>query len=97
MPELKLNEIAERIYVHLKRFENDPEINTVDPEYETRPYFSVSCWPGEKWVEVRYINYQHASNLTKKDALIYLEWLDAGNVGLHHKALGEYLEDDTTR
>lgn len=40
-----------------------------------------------RYVYVQYISYQVSTALSKADALVYLEWLDAGNVGRHYKAL----------
>lgn len=80
---MKLAEIAARISAHLKRFEADPVINRPRDGKEggVRPYWMAGSWSSGRYVGVRYVSYQGASHLTKQEALDYLEWLDAGNVG----------------
>lgn len=84
----KLKEIAARIAEHLKRFEADKAIN-VFADIETRrlktsPYYMASAGVAGPYVWVRYVSYQTGTNLTKDEALKYLTWLDAGNVGKHY-------------
>jgi hypothetical protein len=85
---MKMQEIAERIDKHLSRFENDPEINK-PLDNTDRPLYrgSGAFYGAGRYIGVRYISYQGSSNLTKSDALEYLKWLDAGNIGKHYKAL----------
>lgn len=82
-------ELAAKIYAHLKRFAADPELShyTRDGKKYTR-FWSVSAY-GTTRVNVFYISYQRVSVLTKAEAIKYLEWLDAGNVGHHYQALRE--------
>lgn len=91
---VKLAEIAERITAHLKRFEADPVINAGrifrDGEWTPSPtargpFWQARSWPAGRFVSVCYVNYQGHSNLTRREAEEYLAWLDAGNVGKHHK------------
>lgn len=85
---MKLKEIAAKIGAHLKRFEADPKINRRDATYGTTPYYNAGAFYSRgAFISVRYVSYQHTSHLRKNDALAYLEWLDAGNVGRHHQAL----------
>lgn len=85
----KLSEIAEGITAHLKRFEKDPKINAMDPKYKTVPYYIAYATSSGPRVFVTYINYQGNTSLTKAQALAYLGWLNAGNVGRHYEALRE--------
>lgn len=78
----KLAEIAERIYAHLKRIEADPKLN-LKQHGGTSAYWCVNTWRGGSRVFVKYVAYQSKSSLTREEALAYLAWLDAGNVGKH--------------
>lgn len=86
---LKLEEIAQRIDAHLKRFEHDPMINERDARIGgvTKLFWKAQSYSNGRRVRVTYISYQHTSSLTKADALTYLAWLDAGNVGRHHTVI----------
>lgn len=85
---LKLQEIADRIRVHLKRFEADQEINASRESHaNTKPYYSAFASVAGAYVYVQYISYQGGSNMRRADAEKYLAWLDAGNVGRHFEAL----------
>lgn len=87
-PKLTMKEIAQRIAVHLKRFENDPEINKKRDGMRTFPYYNAGAYyPGGPKIGVTYISFQGTSNLSKTEAIKYLEWLDAGNVGKHYEVL----------
>lgn len=85
---LTLNEIAKRIDAHLKRFERDPKINTiVDVSKERltqRRFYYASAMRAGNRVRLVYVCYQTEWNITKPDAIAYLAWLDAGNVGTHY-------------
>lgn len=83
---MKLAEIAERINKHLKRFEADPVINAPSPTWKTRPYYYAGAGTAGRYVEIIYITYQHHPKLTKDEAIAYLAWLDAGNIGTHYEA-----------
>lgn len=91
----KLAEIAERISVHLKRFESDTgDINRDEHGHGVngrglRPYYLAQAVAVGSRVFVQYISYQGHSSLKKNEALAYLEWLDAGNVGRHFEAARE--------
>lgn len=82
-PKVKLSEIAQRIDAHLKRFERDKVINQANVKYHTTPYHQACAWAAGGWVGVRYVAYQGNVSLTRQQAVQYLEWLDAGNVGKH--------------
>ena len=86
-PDMK--DIAARIDAHLKRFEKDPKIN-IDRSSEKAglwTYYYAGAGAGRGRVYVTYISYQGVTPLKKAEALKYLAWLDAGNVGRHYKAL----------
>lgn len=91
-----LGEIAKRISAHLKRFEKDPKINRrqefIDGKWQDSPegslrgvgsFYYANASAAGRYVNVLYITYQGQSSLIKTEALAYLEWLDAGNVGTH--------------
>ncbi len=81
---INLVEIAERISAHLKRIERDKALNpTSNGGMGTRPYFEAYAWRAGKYVIVRYVSYQGSTSLRHAEALRYLTWLDAGNVGKH--------------
>lgn len=82
---MKLNEIAARIDAHLKRFERDKVINAPKAQLgNTSPYFYANAIRAGRFVRVIYVSYQGERMLTKDEAIAYLQWLDAGNVGTHY-------------
>jgi len=83
---MKLNEIAKRITEHLKRFESDPVINPVGTGLRRVYYNAYASDAGSK-IRIKYVSYQGGTCLSKSDALEYLAWLDAGNIGTHYYAL----------
>jgi hypothetical protein len=92
MVEMKLIEIADRISAHLARFEADPIINAPAPSRMgssegLKKYWHSRARQAGAYVGIVYIAYQGASNISKAEALRYLAWLDAGNVGRHYEAL----------
>ena len=88
---MKLKEIADKISVHLKRFEDDPVINAPynGKRLGFHPYYRAGAHSGGRYVYVGYVAYQGSAHLTKDEAERYLAWLDAGNVGRHYAALAE--------
>ena len=80
---MKLKEIGNRINAYLKRFEANKEINATDPKYGTRPYHYPHAVANGRYVAVQYVTYHGVIHLTKNEAVEYLAWLDAGNVGEH--------------
>lgn len=82
LPTPKLEEIANRIHSHLLRFAADPAIS--HKNNLTRFWLPVA-WHSGRYVGVCYVKYQSSNFLTKPQALGYLKWLDAGNVGRHFK------------
>lgn len=84
-----LDEIATRINAHLKRFERDPVINASLPARGGRPYYNASAFrqsPRSPRILVIYVSYQGNTPMLREQALAYLAWLDAGNVGTHDDA-----------
>ena len=87
--ELKLKEIASRIHSHLVRFElaerNYVKENLGYDERRTHSYnyYHAGAVQSGNRVHVRYITYQHGSNLTRAEALHYLQGLDNGFEGRH--------------
>lgn len=82
---MKLAEIATRITVHLRRFESDPAIadGVTSGGRRIAKFYKPHAWASGRYVGVRYITYQTESHMTKQEAMDYLAWLDAGNVGKH--------------
>lgn len=81
----KLRDVAGRITAHLKRAEAaQPKDGKALPG---RLFNAFSRVAGSR-VGVRYVSYQGETFLRKDDALHYLRWLDAGNVGKHYTAVG---------
>lgn len=75
---------AAAISTHLRRFERDPAINITDPKYKVRAYYGAfATFVNRNNIHVQYVSYQGQSRLTLDEALAYLAWLDAGNVGSH--------------
>ncbi len=83
----KLKDIAAKIDAHLKRFEADPKINTSATRSSIRPYYGAGAGVAGAYVSVTYVSFQGARTLDRDEALRYLAWLDAGNVGQHYKAI----------
>lgn len=87
--ELKLKEIASRIYSHLKRFELAEQKwvkeNCSHDEMQERhsDYFHSNAIQTGNRVSVTYISYQGGTKLTKVEALHYLQGLDNGYEGRH--------------
>lgn len=93
-------DLAQKIDVHLKRFERDPKINpgkryddkkrkwVPDPK-GVHDYYCAGAGGDRHRVWVRYITYQGGRHLSIEEAQKYLAWLDAGNVGRHYEAIRE--------
>jgi hypothetical protein len=93
-------DLAQKIDVHLKRFERDPKINPgkryddkkrkwVPDSKGVRDYYCAGAGGDRHRVWVRYITYQGGRHLSIEEAQKYLAWLDAGNVGRHYEAIRE--------
>lgn len=93
---MKLDEIATRITTHLSRIEADVILNPprrfdrdlgrwVEGDGGTRRLWLARAQRAGSRVRVSYVSYQSAANLTRAEALAYLAWLDAGNVGTHYE------------
>jgi len=91
---IALTVLAGRIGEHLRRFERDPKINRRrrydretgkwhDDPQGTGDYYMANAYSNGRRVSVVYISYQGGSKLTRAEAMVYLAWLDAGNVGKH--------------
>jgi hypothetical protein len=83
---LKLADIAKRIDAHLKRFERDRSINEIDPVSKCSRFYYAGARASGSRVCITYITYQGISCIKKVEAICYLKWLDAGNVGRHWEA-----------
>lgn len=81
---IKLAEISDRINLHLQRLEEDPVINIRQNATGLLPYYKAHSVAVGRYVRIRYVSYQAASNLSKQDALRYLEALDAGSTEKHY-------------
>lgn len=80
---MKLNDIALRLTAHLKRIEADPALNKARPVSGFRMLYDATVRNAGSCLMVTYAtNVEH--RLTKTEALAYLAWLDAGNVGTHY-------------
>jgi hypothetical protein len=85
-----LNEIADRITAHLRRFERDPAINTergveragFEPS-ALKPYYMPGAWRSGARVRVKYLGYRDGTPLSREEAEAYLAGLDKGFVGRH--------------
>lgn len=79
-----LRDIAAGIDAHLRRFEADPNINTLSMK-RTLAYYHARARVAGRYVGVMYVSYQDWCRLTRDEAEAYLAWLDAGNVGQHYR------------
>lgn len=88
----KLKDIAKEIDGYLKKFEADPKTNTgrYNPKAGLHEYYNAGCSSRGRFVCVWYISYQGNSSLTKAEAIEYLDWLKAGNIGRHYECLKKY-------
>ena len=82
---MKLKEIAEGIQRFLIQFEADPKVNVSRQKGGLKPYWHSHAFVSGARVGVRYVSFQGLTFLPKPEALAYLEWLRAGNVGKHWK------------
>lgn len=89
MKPLTIAQIAARIDAHFKRIEADPKLNPWNDGKAngTKPFYIARSHASGARIGVVYVSYQGTSYMKKVDALKYLEWLDAGNVGKHWKIL----------
>ncbi len=84
----EVEELAERIDAHLKRFEHDPEINKASSGrmMNITPYFHAHASRAYgPTVSITYISFQGTSKLKPEEAQAYLKWLDDGNIGTHYR------------
>ena len=90
--------LAQKINAHLQRIENDKTLNPgkrfdkdqkkwVLDEMGVRSFCGARSRGDRHRVWVIYITYQGGSHLSIADAMKYLVWLAAGNVGRHFEAL----------
>lgn len=82
---MRLEEIATKLRAHLNRWELDPRINVVNAQYGTRRFFNANAYASGPRLFVCYVSYQYTSSLKKAEALEYLAWIEAGNVGTHYE------------
>jgi hypothetical protein len=92
------HDLGARINVHLRRFERDPEINPgkrydketkayVLDERGSRDYYGARACGVRHRVLVAYVTYQGSHYLSIEEALKYLAWLNAGNIGMHYEVM----------
>jgi hypothetical protein len=74
---LTCEQIANRIYKILKELET----KKLDKKFNL---YEVNVWSGSGVVHIRYVDYWNYDTLTKVEALEYLKWLEAGNIGNHY-------------
>jgi hypothetical protein len=90
------HDLGARINVHLSRFERDPAINPgkrydketkayVPDERGIRDYYGAKARGARHRVLVVYVVYQDSHYLSIEEALKYLVWLNAGNIGTHYE------------
>lgn len=85
---LTLRQIADRINVHLKAMEGNPEVNRREESHSRLlPYWYSGAHAAGRYVGVTYVSFQGTSHLSKSEASIYLAWLDSGRRGKHWEAL----------
>ena len=83
---MKLKKIAARIDAHLHKREKEPAINTVTSSiYPVRRFFQTNAYASGNRVYIIYRAYQGFRSLTKAEAMAYLAWIEAGNVGEHYE------------
>lgn len=85
-----LRELADRIDVHLKRFEADRnDINRSEDgtSWGLRPFYYASASPIGRYVSIHYVTYQGNTCISRDDAIRYLAKLDSGFAGRHWEAL----------
>jgi len=89
MKALTLTQISVRLDAHLRRIEEDPVPNPWNDGKVngTKPFYNAGASVGGARVSICYVSYQGRTRLKKVDALKYLAWLDAGNVGKHWNIL----------
>lgn len=82
---LNLDQIAAEIHVRLKTLEHDEGWNLAERGGMCAPrIYQPNVWASGNRVMVSYVNYQSGeTSLSRAEALVYLEWLDAGNKGTH--------------
>lgn len=91
-----LKEIAKEIDSYLKKFETDSKINRPRKGGDGRKYRAfgnAGATASHDAVLVTYIQYMRGlgvHRLSKEEAVIYLDWLKAGNVGRHYDALADH-------
>ncbi len=87
-----LDECAERITSHLKRFEADAGINVAQKtgSLTLKPYNMPSAQRRGTRLRIRYADpLGQGTPLTANETREYLAWLDAGNVGKHWESQKE--------
>ena len=83
---MKLREIAAKIQAHLDRFAADPKTATTQNIYGPRLtlFSQPRAWSAGSCVGIRCVDGRPTKwdvFMSKPNAIAYLEWLDAGNVG----------------
>ena len=79
-----LRDIAQGIDDHLKRMENDPDINTII--HGMHGFYHPGAYSSSAGVHIKYVVFQGDTRITREQAEAYLAWLNAGNNGTHWSA-----------
>jgi hypothetical protein len=79
MPDLSMGELADWIDLYLNLAENDPKINKPysDKHKHNRLWNSGAVYTAGPKISIVYISFQGYSNVSKAEAEIYLEKLEA--------------------
>lgn len=80
---MNLTATAGAIRQHLKRIEDDDELNPLPVEGGGRRFWHTDAHRSGSYVRVQYISYEGSMTINRETAERYLKWLEAGNVGSH--------------
>lgn len=76
--------VVDRIQTHLFEMENDRYNNSASGLFRRRPLYNPSIGSYGLNFVIKYHAKQKGYRLTNTEALAYLAWLDAGNIGQHY-------------
>ena len=76
-----LGEVADRITKHLQLFAADSKVNAYDKAKMIFPYDSPYATQAGAKLRVKHKGYLSGELLSKREAIEYLAWLDAGGIG----------------
>ena len=85
-PKLTMADLAARIHVHLQTQERaaHPERFPTNVTVGHKHVFYSGAYAVGRCVAVMSEDHRGTSNLSRENAKLYLEWLDAGNQGTYH-------------